>query len=183
MRWIPSGGAGDWGLGDLSLQWPSRSRNGFQKNVIAKKTDDTCSENVYLMSRNNTKGRQPTALSPQEWKLMDLLWAKSPQPAYDLIEALAPREKWHPNTVRTMLARLLQKRVVRAEQYKNLYLYSPVLGREELVSAECSSLLERVFGGALRPALIHFVKKQRLTPAEVEEMKRILDETADQPRS
>lgn len=112
---------------------------------------------------------------------MELLWAKSPQPAYDLIEALAPREKWHPNTVRTMLTRLIQKRVVRAERYKNLFLYSAALSREELVSAESSSFLERVFGGALRPALIHFVRKQRLTPAEVEEMKRILDENTDQP--
>ena len=135
------------------------------------------------MSRNKQKGRPTAALSPQEWKLMTLLWEKSPQPAYDLIEALAPREKWHPNTVRTMLARLLQKRVVRAERYKNLYLYSAALSREDLVNAESSSFLERVFGGAMRPALIHFVKKQRLTPEEVEEMKRILDENSDPSRS
>jgi len=114
---------------------------------------------------------------------MDLLWVKSPQPAYDLIEALAPRKKWHPNTVRTMLARLLQKRVICAERYKNLYLYSAALSRDELVSEESSSFLDRVFGGALRPALIHFVKRQRLTPAEVKEMKRILDENTDPRRS
>ena len=69
------------------------------------------------------RGKLPV-LSAQEWKLMELLWTKSPQPAYDLIEALAPREKWHPNTVRTMLARLMRKGIVRAEPYKNLYLYS-----------------------------------------------------------
>ncbi len=135
------------------------------------------------MSRKQQKARQIPALSPQEWKLIGLLWDKSPQPAYDLIEALAPREKWHPNTVRTMLARLLQKGVIRAEPYKNLYLYSAAMTRDELVSAESSSFLERVFGGALRPALIHFVKKQRLSPAEIEEMKRILDENADRNRS
>jgi len=114
---------------------------------------------------------------------MELLWTKSPQPAYDLIEALAPREKWHPNTVRTMLARLLKKQAICAERYKNLYLYSAVLSRDELVSTESSSFLERVFGGALQPALIHFVKRQRLTPAEVEEMKRILDENTGQRNS
>lgn len=135
------------------------------------------------MSRNKQKGRPTAVLSPQEWKLMTLLWEKSPQPAYDLIEALAPGQKWHPNTVRTMLARLLQKKVVRAERYKNLYLYSAALSREDLVTAESSSFLERVFGGALRPALIHFVKKQRLTPEEAEEMKRILDENSDEFRS
>jgi len=110
---------------------------------------------------------------------MDLLWAKSPQPAYDLIEALMPRQKWHPNTVRTMLARLMHKGVVQAERYKNLYLYSPSQSRDQLVSAESQSFLERVFGGSIRPALIHFATQQRLSPDEVREMKRILDENTD----
>ena len=113
---------------------------------------------------------------------MELLWAKSPQPAYDLIEALAPREKWHPNTVRTMLARLTRKGVVRTEPYKNLYLYSAACERERLVATESQSFLERVFGGAIRPALIHFATRQRLSPEEVQEMKRLLDENTDHHR-
>ena len=114
---------------------------------------------------------------------MELLWAKSPQPAYDLIEALAPREKWHPNTVRTMLARLTRKGVVRTEPYKNLYLYSAACERERLVAHESQSFLERVFGGAIRPALIHFATRQRLSPEEVREMKRLLDENTDHRQS
>lgn len=110
---------------------------------------------------------------------MELLWTKSPQPAYDLIESLAPREKWHPNTIRTMLARLVRKGVVHAEPYKNLFLYSAAEGRDWFVAAESGSFLERVFGGAIRPALLHFASRQRLSPAEVQEMKRILDENTD----
>ena len=110
---------------------------------------------------------------------MDLLWAKSPQPAYDLIESLAPREKWHPNTIRTMLARLVGKGVVGIEPYKNLYLYSALQSREKYVAAESGSFLERVFGGALRPALLHFASRQRLSPEEVRELKRILDDNID----
>jgi BlaI family transcriptional regulator, penicillinase repressor len=128
------------------------------------------------MSRNTPKARKIPSLSGQEWKLMDLLWTKSPQPAYDLIEALAPREKWHPNTIRTMLARLVRKGAVRTEPYKNLHLYSATLTREQLVDAEAGAFLERVFGGAVRPALIHFASRQRLSPEEAREMKRLLDE-------
>ncbi|MCW5557348.1 MAG: BlaI/MecI/CopY family transcriptional regulator [Verrucomicrobiae bacterium] len=128
------------------------------------------------MKRNNPAPRQVPALSGQEWKLMELLWAKSPQPAYDLIETLAPREQWHPNTIRTMLARLVRKGAVQAEPYKNLYLYSAARTRDQLVDAETRSFLERVFGGAIRPALIYFATRQRLSPEEVREMKRLLDE-------
>lgn len=113
---------------------------------------------------------------------MELLWAKSPQPAYDLIEALSAREKWHPNTVRTMLARLTKKGILDAKPYKNLYLYSALLSRDQLVAWESSSFLERVFGGAIQPAIIHFVTRQVLSPDEVREMKRILDENTDHNR-
>lgn len=113
---------------------------------------------------------------------MELLWAKSPQPAYDLIEALSAQEKWHPNTVRTMLARLTKKGILHAKPYKNLFLYSALLSRDQLVAMESSSFLERVFGGAIQPAIIHFATRQRLSPDEVREMKRILDENTDPNR-
>ena len=141
-----------------------------------------CSDYEHTVKHGALKQGKPPVLSAQEWKLMELLWAKSPQPAYDLIEALAPREKWHPNTVRTMLARLTRKGVVRTEPYKNLYLYSAACERERLVATESQSFLERVFGGAIRPALIHFATRQRLSPEEVQEMKRLLDENTDHHR-
>jgi len=134
------------------------------------------------MNRNNQKAGKIPSLSGQEWKLMELLWIKSPQPAYDLIEVLAPREKWHPNTIRTMLARLVRKGAIRAELYKNLHLYSAELTRDQLVDAEAGSFLNRVFGGAVRPALIHFATRQRLSPEEVREMKGLLDENTNPPR-
>ena len=142
-----------------------------------------CSDYDHTVKHKAIKQGKPPVLSAQEWKLMELLWAKSPQPAYDLIEALAPREKWHPNTVRTMLARLTRKGVVRTEPYKNLYLYSAACEREQLVANESQSFLERVFGGAIRPALIHFATRQRLSPEEVREMKRLLDENTDHRES
>ena len=113
---------------------------------------------------------------------MELLWAKSAQPAYDLIEALSNREKWHPNTVRTMLARLTKKGILEAKPYKNMYLYSALLSRDQLVARESSAFLERVFGGAVQSAFIHFVTRQRLSPNEVRELKRILDENTDHNR-
>ena len=33
-------------------------------------------------------------ISESEWKIMKVLWKKSPQPAYDIIETLAASEAW-----------------------------------------------------------------------------------------
>ena len=106
---------------------------------------------------------------------MRLLWEKSPQPAYDLIEILAKQESWHANTVRTMLTRLHKKGALGIRPYKNLFLYYPIVSEEDCQSAESESFLQRVYGGALQPALLHFAKRQKLSQDEIEELKRVLD--------
>jgi BlaI family penicillinase repressor len=114
-------------------------------------------------------------ITESEWKIMKLLWAKAPQPAYDLAAALEKTEDWHPNTVRTLLSRLLAKKAVRIQKYKNLYLYSPSVTEQDCVRAESESFLKRVFGGSVKPLLVHFAKREELTAADIEELKRLLE--------
>ena len=115
-------------------------------------------------------------ISESEWKIMKVLWKKSPQPAYDIIETLAASEAWQPNTIKTLLSRLYKKKALGVKKYKNLYLYHPLVTEEQCVHAESQTFLERVFGGSVKPLLVHFVKKQKLTVADLEELKRLLKE-------
>ena len=116
----------------------------------------------------------PPPLSDREWKIMSRLWDQSPQSAYDLIETFSRSERWHPNTVRTMLARLVAKGALDTERYKNLFLYHPKVDREACVRAESDSFLRKVFGGALKPLLVHFASREPLTDAEARELRRLL---------
>lgn len=115
------------------------------------------------------------SITEAEWKVMRLLWAQAPQPAYDLIQNLQKTEGWHANTVRTILSRLHAKKAVTAKRYKNLYLYSPAITREQCIQSEGDSFLERVFGGSVTPLLLHFAKRHRLSEAEIEELKGLLE--------
>src|SRR4051812_11005704 len=82
----------------------------------------------YVCSHNDEhKHMRTPEISPSEWKVMKVLWAKAPQPAYDIIHSLAETEDWHPNTVKTLLSRLCKKKAVGARKYKNLYLYHPLV--------------------------------------------------------
>ncbi len=114
-------------------------------------------------------------ISEAEWKVMKLLWAKSPQGAYDIIEVLGKSEDWHPNTIKTILSRLHKKKALGVKKYKNLYLYYPLVSEEDCVHAESELFLQRLFGGSVKPLLVHFVKRQRLTAADLEELKRMLE--------
>lgn len=106
---------------------------------------------------------------------MRVLWTQSPLGAYDIIQELAEKESWHPNTIKTLLARLVKKKAVKARKYKNLFMYEPVLTEEECISAESETLLERWFGGAVQPLLVHFAKHKKMSTEDLEELRRILE--------
>jgi BlaI family penicillinase repressor len=115
-----------------------------------------------------------TQISAAEWKIMRVLWDKHPLPAYDIIEALEGTEKWHPNTIKTLLTRLVKKKILAVERYKNLFLYSPTVNEADCVRAESQSFLERFFGGDVRPLLIHFAENKQLTAEDLKELQKIL---------
>jgi BlaI family transcriptional regulator, penicillinase repressor len=112
-------------------------------------------------------------ISPAEWKIMKVLWNQSPLPAYDVIQSLSS-ELWHPNTIKTLLSRLHKKKAVGVKKYKNLYLYFPLVSEEACIQAESESFLNRLFGGSIKPLLVHFAKKQKLSAADLDDLKRIL---------
>src|SRR3981081_3197798 len=71
-------------------------------------SDYWCSCSTSLFGCCNQMAQIPS-ISESEWKVMKVLWAKSPQPAFDIINALAQTEDWHPSTIKTLLSRLHKK--------------------------------------------------------------------------
>jgi BlaI family penicillinase repressor len=117
---------------------------------------------------------QVPVISESEWRVMKVLWASSPLSAMEIITALADTEDWHPNTVKTLLSRLHKKKALGVEKQKNLYLYRPLVSEAACVKMESASFLQRVFGGSVKPLLMHFVEKEQLSSADLDELKKVL---------
>ena len=120
-------------------------------------------------------------IAPAEWKVMEVIWKQHPISAAEVLEALSPKQSWAPNTVRTMLARLVQKGALQYTQESNRYLYRPALPREECVREEVDSLLDRLFGGAAEALLVHFVQNRKLTRKELNQLRKVLDQEEGKP--
>jgi BlaI family penicillinase repressor len=81
---------------------------------------------------------------------------------------------WHPRTAKAFLNRLVKKKVLGFSKEGRAYVYRPLVRREECVEAASQSFLERVFEGSLMPMLAHFVQRDKLSPAEIRELRRLL---------
>ena len=119
-------------------------------------------------------------ISESEWTVMEALWDRSPQTASEVAASIRSRSqaKWALNTVRTLLTRLEKKGALKTGQNpEGTRTFHPKVTRDACVHAESDSFAQRVFGGAAKPLLFHFASHSKLTADEVEELKRLLDES------
>ena len=121
----------------------------------------------------------PPDISESEWTVMEALWERSPQTAPEVAKTLRPATKWAENTVRTLLTRLVEKgALLTSENASGTKTFTPAVKREACVVAEGASFMQRVFRGAAKPLLVHFATNARLSPEEVKELKKLLDQSS-----
>lgn len=115
-------------------------------------------------------------ISETEWEVMNVLWAKAPLSAGEVIDVLAESDPtWHPKTAKTLLNRLVKKKAIGFRKEGRAYLYRPLVKEVDCVRAVSESFLDRVFGGSLKPMLAHFVEHRKLSAAEIRDLKRLLE--------
>lgn len=116
-------------------------------------------------------------ISETEWEVMKVVWAKAPCSAGEIIATLLSGDPtWHPKTIKTFLSRLVAKKGLGFRKEGRGYLYRPLVSEKECVDAASASFLDRVFGGSLMPMLAHFVKHEKLSAREIQELKDLLEE-------
>lgn len=113
-------------------------------------------------------------ISDTEWEIMKICWAQPGLTAQAIIDTLAAQDSWHPKTVKTLLNRLVKKQALGFEKTGREYKYHPRVSEADCVAAESQSFLDRVFGGSLQPMLAHFVEQRKLSAADLNELKTLL---------
>lgn len=115
-------------------------------------------------------------ISDAEWRVMQVLWDRSPRTASDVVDVLDDATDWSPRTVKTLLNRLVKKGALQFREDGNRYLYSPAVSRSSCVRDASQSFLDRVFKGAAMPALVHFVENESLTDDDLKALQQLLKE-------
>ena len=115
-------------------------------------------------------------ISDAEWLVMNIVWEDQPVESQHVIEQLAVPNDWSAATIKTMLHRLVKKKALTFDRDGKRYIYRAVVRRNDCVRRESRSFLDRVFGGAAAPALMHLVRTSKLTDAEVAELRHLLDD-------
>ena len=125
--------------------------------------------------------RSELQITEAEWEVMLSVWEAADQTAGEIIARTETlRDRSH-RTIRTLLARLVEKGAVNVRVDGSRHLYSATVTRNECVRSAARSFSERFFSGNLQSLLMHFVENESLSSEELAELKQSLDERlADQ---
>lgn len=115
-------------------------------------------------------------ISDAEWQVMKVLWGKSPLAANAIVDALEPTTTWNHHTIKTLINRLVKKRVIGFRKEGRRHLFFPRLEEADCVREENRSFLRRVYGGAVKPMLAAFIEEEDLSPQDIAELKEILND-------
>ncbi|HRE35904.1 MULTISPECIES: BlaI/MecI/CopY family transcriptional regulator [Sphingopyxis] len=112
--------------------------------------------------------------SESEMQVLAALWDDAPQTAADLTARVGRANGWTQATVKTLLARLVQKGAVAAEADGRRYLYRPAVDRDAAVGEESQRFVDRLFGGRVSPLIAHLADREALTDADIAEIEALL---------
>ena len=127
-----------------------------------------------------TESTPATSITDAESVVMEVLWRYStPVPTETVVAALEGEQRWQEATIKTLLNRLLKKKVIRAQKDGRRFLYSPVIMRDQWVLNVSKGLLDRLFAGRIAPLAAHFSRHGKLTKRDVAELKRLIAEIDD----
>ncbi|QDU17333.1 Penicillinase repressor [Gimesia maris] len=119
---------------------------------------------------------KPVSISDAEWQVMNIIWDGQPLAAQEIVSRLSDQADWAPQTIKTMLHRLVKKEVLTFEEQGNRYVYRSRVKRSACVKQASRAFLARVFSSEPAPLLAHFMQHTKLSAEEIAELRRILDD-------
>lgn len=116
--------------------------------------------------------------SERELDIMAVLWENGPSTAAEVRAALVDDITY--NTVLKMLSILEEKGHVGHVEEGRAHRFHALVAREAAGSSAFTRLVDKMFSGSAEALMSHFVRERRLTRAELQRIRGILDERLDE---
>jgi predicted transcriptional regulator len=115
-------------------------------------------------------------LTEVELELMNIVWQLGPCTVKDVLEGVAAQRELAYTSVATMLKILEQKGILKSSKGERALTYEPLVSKAEYESASLQHLAKNVFAGDPSAMVMRLIDESRLSQAELEAIRELLDE-------
>ncbi len=107
-----------------------------------------------------------------ESRFADLIWESEPVTSGDVVKMAESTLGWKKSTTFTVLRRLCEKGLFKNEKGT----VTSLISKQDFYSLQSEQFVEETFGGSLPAFLAAFTKRKKLTEAEIEELRKMVND-------
>ena len=115
------------------------------------------------------------ALSRAETEILRIVWELDKATVQRVCEKLPAKRKITYATVQTLLRRLEKKGYLKHAVSGKAHVFSAAVKRDRVVKKSVGDFLDRLFGGDPVPLMQHLAEHGRISPDDIERLKRLTD--------
>lgn len=106
-----------------------------------------------------------------EYRFCLILWEHEPIRSTELAKLCKEKLEWSKTTTYTVIKRLSERGVLKNENA----IVTSIISKEEAQQSELDELVDKKFEGSLPAFIAAFGRRQELSDAEIEEIRRIIE--------
>ena len=106
-----------------------------------------------------------------EYRFCLILWEHEPIKSTDLAKLCKEKLEWSKTTTYTVIKRLSERGVIKNENA----IVTSIVSKEEAQQSELDELMDKKFEGSLPAFIAAFGRRQELSDAEIEEIRKIIE--------
>ena len=114
-------------------------------------------------------------ISRAELDIMHVLWGQNAQTAAAVHEAVGPQKDWTLRTVKTLLARLVDKGALTTEPDGRRFRYHTAITETDYKTTIAGQFVDRLFSGRAAPLVAHLADSRGLTDDDIAELEKLLE--------
>jgi BlaI family penicillinase repressor len=115
-------------------------------------------------------------ISEAEYEVMKVIWKYEPISTPEIVEKVSEKIDWKPNTIQTMLVRLVKKKALQTRKKGRSFIYTSLVQEHEYVEQKSKLFLKQFFGGTINSMVLNFIENDQLSDEDITELKNILSE-------
>ena len=106
-----------------------------------------------------------------EYRFCLILWEHEPIKSMELVKLCREKLDWSKTTTYTVIKRLCERGVIRNENA----IVTSIISKEEAQMSELEEMIDKKFENSLPAFIAAFGRKQALSDAQIEEIRRIIE--------
>ena len=119
---------------------------------------------------------QDVNITSAEWRIMRVVWTLKTTTSHEITEILGDSMGWKSATIKTLLRRLVDKNILRAQKQGNKFIYSAIMPETNTIETATKQFFDQLCAQKVGSAIADLIAESNLTAEDVNKIQTQLNQ-------